>query len=190
MNQIYYQHGDELYHYGRKGQKWGEHIYGKERPSGSRPRATANSPKKIIYNGKRYVLVKKKKKSKVNLNDIPDQPKRSGLFGKNKNKQISNTEQNKPENKPKKISDLSNAELKEKISRIKMEQEYVDLTTPASKKRVDRGKKFVADVLENSAKNIATQTVTYLMGKGVNKALGNIFDDPNIINPKKGQKDK
>ena len=35
-----YNYTDELYHYGRKGMKWGEHIYG--------------SPKKIPESFKRY----------------------------------------------------------------------------------------------------------------------------------------
>lgn len=71
-----------------------------------------------------------------------------------------------------------------------MEKDYLELTVTKNQKRAEKGKKFVEDVLTNSAKNIATQTVTYLMGKGVNKALGKMFDDPNVVNPKKGQKDK
>ena len=41
------------------------------------------------------------------------------------------------------------------------------------------------DVLEKSGKNIATQAVTYAMGNMVNKIAGS-----DVVNPKKGQKDK
>ena len=88
------------------------------------------------------------------------------------------------------ISKMTDDELRSRISRLRMEKDYRELTVTKSQKRAEKGKKFVEDVLTNSAKNIATQTVTYLMGKGVNKALGKMFDDPNVVNPKKGQKDK
>jgi hypothetical protein len=86
---------------------------------------------------------------------------------------------------PKDPSGMSLDELRNEINRIKAETEYRELTTPASKKKISKGHAFVADVFEKSAKNIATQTVTYVMGKTVNTLAGD-----NIVNPKKGQKDK
>ena len=55
----------------------------------------------------------------------------------------------------------------------------------ANPKKPSRGKDFVMDVLEKSGKNIATQLTTYAMGAAVNKVAGK-----EIVNPKKGQKDK
>ena len=46
------------------------------------------------------------------------------------------------------------------------------------------------DILEKSGTNIATQTMTYVMGTAVNKVLSSMVDDKQAINPKKGQKDK
>lgn len=138
MNQIPYQRGNELYHYGVLGMKWG-----------------------------------------VRRN-------RSKLLGsKKKGKSASDSDSQKQS-----ISKMTDDELRSRISRLRMEKDYRELTVTKSQKRAEKGKKFVEDVLTNSAKNIATQTVTYLMGKGVNKALGKMFDDPNVVNPKKGQKDK
>lgn len=138
MNQIPYQRGNELYHYGVLGMKWG-----------------------------------------VRRN-------RSKLLGSiKKGKSASDSDSQKQS-----ISKMTDDELRSRISRLRMEKDYRELTVTKSQKRAEKGKKFVEDVLTNSAKNIATQTVTYLMGKGVNKALGKMFDDPNVVNPKKGQKDK
>lgn len=138
MNQIPYQRGNELYHYGVLGMKWG-------------------------VRRDRTKLLGRKKKGKGT--DDSDSQKQS-------------------------ISKMTDDELSSRISRLKMEKNYRELTATKSQKRAEKGKKFVEDVLTNSAKNIATQTVTYLMGKGINKALGKMFDDPNVVNPKKGQKDK
>ena len=43
------------------------------------------------------------------------------------------------------------------------------------------------EILCDSAKNIGTQTVTYLMGTGVNKLFAKAMNDPKIVNPKKGK---
>lgn len=138
MNQIPYQRGNELYHYGVLGMKWG------------------------VRRDRTKLLGRKKKGKGI---DDSDSQKQS-------------------------ISKMTDDELRSRISRLRMEKDYRELTVTKSQKRAEKGKKFVEDVLTNSAKNIATQTVTYLMGKGVNKALGKMFDDPNVVNPKKGQKDK
>lgn len=88
--------------------------------------------------------------------------------------------------KKRSVKDLSDEELMARIRRLELEKRYKDL----GPKQVSKGKTFVMKVLEKSGQNIATQLVTYAMGKGVNKMFGSFFDDPSIVNPKKGQKDK
>lgn len=83
------------------------------------------------------------------------------------------------------IKDLTDQELRDRINRLNLERQYRDLTTPSGQKQVNKGKQFVTSVLETSGKNIVTQLVTYGMGTAVNK----IFK-ADIVNPKKGQKDK
>ena len=83
------------------------------------------------------------------------------------------------------IKDLTDQELRDRINRLNLEKQYRDLTTPSGQKQVNKGKQFVMSVLETSGKNIATQLVTYGMGAAVNKLF-----KANIVNPKKGQKDK
>lgn len=80
---------------------------------------------------------------------------------------------------------MSDSELREKITRLELEKKYSDLSKPKEQAKTSKGKAFVMDVLEKSGKNIATQAVTYAMGSIVNKVAGS-----DVVNPKKGQKDK
>lgn len=81
------------------------------------------------------------------------------------------------------IKTLTDEELRARISRMELEKKYRELLrTPAKK---SKGKDFVMEVLEKSGKNIAIQLGTYAMGAAVNKVAGK-----EIVNPKKGQKDK
>ena len=92
----------------------------------------------------------------------------------------------------KKISEMTDAELREKIERLGLEKRYKEAmaTTLPPPKTKSRAQKLVEDILYNSANNIGTQAVTYIMGRGANTLLKKIFDEANAVNPKKGQKDK
>lgn len=105
--------------------------------------------------------------------------RKTGLFKKGKTETKSSEED---------LSKISSEELQKKISRIQLEKQYRDLT--AKPKTVSKGRQVLNSILESSSKNIGTQLATYLMGNMVNsvaKALGSEVD---IVNPKKGQKDK
>ena len=78
---------------------------------------------------------------------------------------------------------MTDGERNDRIRRLQLEKQYKDLTRDPVK--INKGKAFVEDVMDKSAKNIATQLATYAMGTAVNKALGS-----EVVNPKKGQKDK
>lgn len=83
------------------------------------------------------------------------------------------------------VKEMSDSELRDMIARLELEKKYKSLTSPAEQAKISKGKAFIMDVLEKSGKNIATQAVTYAMGSMVNKVAGS-----DIVNPKKGQKDK
>lgn len=83
------------------------------------------------------------------------------------------------------MKEMTDNELKEKISRLELEKRYKDLSKNSEQAKSKKGQAFVMDVLEKSGKNIATQFTTYMMGAAVNKIIGS-----EIVNPKKGQKDK
>lgn len=96
--------------------------------------------------------------------------------------------------KKKSISEMSEDELRKEVNRLNLEKQYRDLMKqmmpPPKKSVLEKGKDFIEDVTVDSARNIGKQLVTYAMGTAVNKTFGSLFDDPQIVNPKKGQKDK
>ena len=104
---------------------------------------------------------------------------KTGLFKKGKTKTRSSEED---------LSEISSEELQKKINRIQLEKQYRDLTTKP--KTVSKGRQILDSILESSSKNIGTQLATYLMGNMVNSVAKALGSEADIVNPKKGQKDK
>ena len=150
---------NELYHYGRKGQKWGHRLY--QHKDGS---LTALG--KLRY-GKKG----------------PEKESSSGES--NDSKSIKTSKLTK-----KKLKDMSDEEIQARIKRLNLEKELAKTMKDVNSQTTSKGKAIVADILEKSAKNVGTQLVTYIMGKGVNKVFADVFKDTEVVNPKKGQKDK
>ena len=153
---------NELAHYGVRGMKWGVRRY--QNKDGS---LTAAGRKRYSDDGPSGKTAKPKASNgKVSTSEAP---------------------------KKKSISEMSDDERRSEVSRLNLQKTYRDLMKsayPPKKTASDRGKEIVSDILTNSAKNIGQQVATYVMGRGVNKVLKDIFDDPQVVNPKKGQKDK
>lgn len=103
-------------------------------------------------------------------------------------KQTVSKKQSSPQKKS--ISELSDDEIRGKINRLELEKRYQDLLKSTTPPKSTRGRDFVMRVLERSGENIATQLTTDVMGKAVNATIGKLLNDPNLVNPKKGQKDK
>lgn len=104
---------------------------------------------------------------------------KTGLFKRDKSKAKSPEED---------LSEISSEELQKKINRIQLEKQYRDLTTKP--KTVSKGRQILNSILESSSKNIGTQLATYLMGNMVNSVAKALGSEADIVNPKKGQKDK
>lgn len=155
---------NELYHYGRKGMKWYQNIFSKDKSSGSSG------------------------KSKKAGDSDDDDGSSGGKQSRSNSDSGSSTSSAKP--KPKSVKDMSDEELNAAIKRLESEQRYNKLMKDMNPEKEHKAKEFVMDVVEKSGKNIATQFVTYSMGVAVNKAFEKAFNDDKIVNPKKGQKDK
>ena len=104
----------------------------------------------------------------------------TGEIGKSSDSAVSSTSSHK-----RSVKEMSDSELRDKISRLELEKRYKDLSKSSEQAKTSKGRAFVMDVLEKSGKNIATQAVTYAMGRMVNKVAGS-----DIVNPNKGQQDQ
>lgn len=96
----------------------------------------------------------------------------------------------------KSLSDLSDDELRARISRLELEKRYKDLEKADAKPKSTRGRDFCVNVLEsigrNTLTNIGTQAANHILGEAINKIAGVSSDDKahRVVNPQKGQEDK
>lgn len=140
---------NELYHYGVKGMKWGVRRFGLV--SGPENKKIGRQTYKETYKVQRSAGNSRKESRKtVNI-------------GKN----AINNYKAKRNPQREDISQLSDAELRQRINRLQMEKQYAQLTA----RETSNGKKFVKDVLTNAAKQTATQYTARYMAKGVDKAI-------------------
>lgn len=108
-------------------------------------------------------------------------PKKSSFsFLRKKKKTSSKKASSKPVEK-KSVKKMTNDELNAHIKRLEMEKKYKEL----KKSDISIGQKLASGIMQKSVENIGTQLATYALGTAVNKAFKS-----EIVNPKKGQRDK
>lgn len=73
--------------------------------------------------------------------------------------------------KSKKLSEMSNAELKTVNERLRLEKQYKELAT----EDLSRGQKFVRDMLLNSAQKTANQQANKYMTKATEAAIAKVM---------------
>ena len=154
-----------LVHHGTKGMKWGVRRY--QNKDGSLTAAGRARQRFRDAIDKR----KAKKQAKIDAKNLKRRDREEFL------------ERHKP------VRMLSDDDLKKRINRLTLEKQYKTLVKDVE--TVSKGKKILDKVIENASENVGTQLATYLFGKGVNKIATEVFKVPgDIVNPKKGQKDK
>lgn len=81
-------------------------------------------------------------------------------------------------NQQKSVKEMSDAELREKINRLTLEQTYTRMTTPKeSKKQISAGRKFVNSVMRNVVVPAATDAGRKAVTRMFNNQLNSLMKD-------------
>lgn len=193
----------ELYHHGVRGMKWGVRRY--QNKDGTLTTAGKKRYEKEMARLKEEERVLKNKeatKAKMAKLDSKRQEvdaRKKALDGdKPSVTKLAPSASARPKidaHKP--ISKMTDDELNAVINRMNLEKRYKEaIGSPDGKEKTGRGKKFVADVLEQSGKNLATQSLNLvgaaLLNKMVSKTAlakrdeqGNLVDQIFTNNKKK-----
>lgn len=189
-------YNETLQHHGILGQKWGIRRFqnkdGSLKPAG-RARAKKTLTEKVNdYKTKKVKVKIKNEKSKQRLIAAQEKLKETEKATQTKSfikKQEAPAPEKKTSPVSKSLKSMSDDDLRAANERMRLEKQYNEYMRDLNPKQVSKGQAFAKQVVDRviipSAENIGKQAVTYYLGNKINKKFG-----ADIVNPKKGQKDK
>ena len=165
----------ELYHHGTKGMKWGQRLY--QRKDGSLTalgqKRYNRAMKKAKAESARLKEVEKntKKLSRLDSLQKANEAKKKALYGSGENSKAANS---KP--KVKSINDMSDDELRSRLNRLQMEQQYMSMVP----EQTSKGKKIVKSTLNNVVKPAVEDIGKQITKSLLTKLVNNMVENPEL----------
>lgn len=162
---------NELMHWGIKGMKWGVRRY-QNKDGTLTPAGQKRYNKELEKLKAEQKVLKNKQRTAAKFDKLETLRKQNSEM-KDAEK-LRSDQKPKKEEKRKKISEMSDAELRSHIERLQMEKNYKDLLNSTRNETAKKGQTFVENVLSKSGENLTTQVLNHYGAKAINKVIKDI----------------